>query len=233
MKNTGEKLSKMYRIRFPEEELAVRERLWRVLVEDFLQKYIKPDDKVMDLGGGLCSFINNIKCREKYVVDLNPDLKKFANKDVVTIQESADNISSLHDGSMDTVFVSNFFEHLKDREELNRVIKEIKRILRAEGLLLVIQPNIKYAFREYWDFPDHCIPISDNSLSELLMINDFKIITCYSKFMPWSPKSSGLSKFIFLLRIYLRIPLLWRFFGKQLFIEAQNLPGTKNPNEKH
>jgi len=226
MQDTGEKLSKMYRLRFPEEEFSMREKLWKVLIKNFLQQYIKSDDHVLDLGGGLCSFINNVRCGKKYVVDLNPDLKKYAHKDVITIQESADNISSVSDESIDVVFVSNFFEHLKDRDELERVIAEIRRILKQNGLLLVIQPNIKYAYREYWDFPDHFIPISDKSLSELLMINGFRIITCYPRFLPWSPKNTKLSRFMILLKIYLRIPILWRFFGKQLLIVAQKSSET-------
>jgi ubiquinone/menaquinone biosynthesis C-methylase UbiE len=221
MVNTDEKLARMYRLRFPEEEFSMREKLWKVLVDDFLQKYINDDDCVLDVGGGLCSFINNVRCRNKYVVDLNPDLKKYAHENVIAIQESADNISTISDESMDVVFVSNFLEHLKDREELERVILEISRILRKEGKLLIIQPNIKYAFKEYWDFPDHYIPISDKSLSELLTMHDFQIKSCYPRFLPWSPKSSKLSRFIFLLKIYLRVPILWRLFGKQLFLEAQ------------
>lgn len=219
--NTGEHLAKMYKLRFPEEEFAVRNRLWKILVKDFLQKYIRKDDSVLDLGGGLCSFINNVSCGEKYVVDLNPDLKKHAHEDVIAIQECADCIPSVSDGSIDVVFVSNFFEHLKDRDELNRVIVEIRRILKREGLLLVIQPNIKYAYREYWDFPDHYIPISDNSLKEILMMHGFDIIVSYPRFMPWSPKSSRLSSITVLLKLYLRVPLLWRLFGKQLFVAAR------------
>jgi len=224
MDNKEEKLSRMYKLRFPERELATREKLWKVLVDNFLQEYIKNDDTVLDLGGGLCSFINNVKCGKKYVVDLNPNLNKYANKDVIAIQESANHIPSVSDGCVDVVFVSNFFEHLRNMDELDEVIEEIKRILRPGGLLLVIQPNIKYAYREYWDFPDHHLAITDNSLSELLMINDFHIKTCFPRFLPWSPKSSRLSNIIFLLKIYLRMPVIWRFMGKQLFLVAQKIP---------
>lgn len=80
---------------------------------------------------------------------MNPDTKKYANRDVITIQESADNISTLSDGSIDIVFVSNFFEHMKDKDELEKVILEIKRILTSNGHLLIIQPNIRYAYKEY------------------------------------------------------------------------------------
>lgn len=224
MKQEIDKLSKLYNFRFPEEELAFREELWKVLVSGFLQKYVKKTAVVLDLGGGLCSFINNICAGKKYVVDLNPDLHNYAQKDVITIQEPADNIASLSDQSIDVVFVSNFFEHMKDKDELDRVMTEINRILAVNGSLLIIQPNIRYAYREYWDAIDHYIPLSDRSLIDSLVINNFEVTTCYPRFLPWSPKSSRLTRIIFLLKLYLRIPLLWRFFGKQLFIEARKLP---------
>jgi ubiquinone/menaquinone biosynthesis C-methylase UbiE len=225
MENINEKQSRMYKHIFPEEELIGKEKLWKILIDEILQKYIKDNDTVLDIGGGQCLFINNIKCGKKYANDLNPDIKKYAGKDVVTIQERADNLSTIPDESIDVVFASNFFEHMKDKDELEKVIEEIKRILTVNGLLLVIQPNIRYAYKEYWDVIDHYIPISDRSLIDLLCINNFRIKTCYPRFLPWSPKTK-LSKFTILLKIYLRIPLLWRFLGKQLFLVAQKLPDS-------
>jgi SAM-dependent methyltransferase len=225
MQNISEKQSKMYKHIFPEEELAAKETLWKILIDEILQKYIKNNDTVLDIGGGQCLFINNIKCGKKFANDLNPDVKKYAAKDVLTIQERADNISSIADESIDIVFASNFFEHMKDKDELEKVILEIRRILAVNGKLIVIQPNIRYAYKEYWDVIDHYTPISDKSLSDLLIINGFQIKTCYPRSLPWSPKTR-LSRFLVLLKIYLRIPLVWRFFGKQLFIVAQKLPET-------
>lgn len=225
MQNTGEKQSIIYKHIFPDEELEAKEALWKILIDGMLQKYIKDNDTVLDIGGGQCLFINNIKCGKKYANDLNPDIKKYANSDVIAIQERADNLSSIPDKSIDVVFASNFFEHMKDKDELENVILEIRRVLAVNGKLIVIQPNIRYAYKEYWDVIDHYTPISDRSLSDLLVINNFKINVCYPRFMPWSPKTK-LSKFTFLLTIYLRFPLLWKLFGKQLFMVAQKLPET-------
>lgn len=231
MQNISEKQSEMYKYIFPEEELKGKETLWKILIAKVLQKYIKTGDTVLDIGGGQCLFINNIRCGKKYAVDLNPDIKKYAGQDVITLQERADNLSAIEDEGIDVVFASNFFEHMKDKDELEKVIAEIKRILTANGILLVIQPNIRYAYKEYWDVIDHYIPISDKSLADLLRINDFRIKTCYPRFLPWSPKTK-LSKFTVLLNIYLRVPLLWRFFGKQLFLAAEKLPDSHIKNEQ-
>ncbi len=220
MEKTDEKIARLYRHRFSENELIFKEKLWKILIREIIQKYIRDYDTVVDIGGGDCQFINNIRCGKKYVVDLNPDTKDFANNDVSAIHANADNISYLSDGSTDVVFVCNFFEHMKSKHDLERVIVEIRRILSPTGLLLIIQPNIRYAYKEYWDFYDHHIPISDSSLTELLNIYNFRIKTCYPRFLPYTTKSK-LSRFSFLLKIYLRLPLLWHVFGKQLFIVAQ------------
>jgi len=217
-----DKLSRMYNLRFPKEELERKTALWKILINTILQGYIKETDTVLDLGGGECLFINNVRCDKKYVVDLNPETKEYANRDVTVINENASNISSIEDKSIDAVFVSNFFEHLRDRDELEKVIGEIKRILKPEGLLIVIQPNIRYAYKEYWDFPDHHIPISHKSLSELLILNGLRIKECYPRFLPWRPKGK-LSRFFFLFKIYLRVPPIWRLFGKQAFIVAESI----------
>jgi SAM-dependent methyltransferase len=223
MKKLSEKLSGIYRRRFSDEELVTKNQLWEILINEILQKYVRDNDSVLDIGGGECLFINNIKCGNKYVVDLNPDTERHANDDVTTLRESADNITSIPDKSIDVIFVSNFFEHMKDKNELERVVSEIKRVLVGNGLLLVIQPNIRYAYKEYWDFFDHYIPISDKSLTELLRLNDFGIKICYPRFLPYTTKNR-MSGFTGLLKIYLRFPLLWRIFGKQLFLVAQK-PG--------
>jgi SAM-dependent methyltransferase len=226
MKDTSEKLSGIYKRRFSSEELAVKNRLWRILIDYVMQKFIRDGDSVLDIGGGECLFINNVRCGKKYVVDLNPDTERYANDDVTVIQERADRIPSIPDESIDVVFVSNFFEHMKDKDELERVISEIRRVLVDRGLLLVIQPNIRYAYKEYWDFFDHYVPISDKSLTELLRLYDFEIKLCHPRFLPYSTKSR-LSGFTGLLKIYLRVPLLRHVVGKQLFLVAQK------PGEEH
>jgi hypothetical protein len=46
------------------------------------QKYVEKESVVLDIGGGYCEFINQVQAREKYLIDLNPDSKIFANPDV-------------------------------------------------------------------------------------------------------------------------------------------------------
>ncbi len=210
-------IDKIYQARFDPATLAAKRELWNVLVEQFLQRYVPTDATVADIGGGYCEFINAVRCQKKYVIDLNPDVRRYANPDVEIIMSDASEISALPDASLDVAFASNFFEHLPSKEVLFEVLAEIRRVLRRGGKLLIIQPNIKYAYREYWDFIDHHLPLTENSLGEALTITGYRVVECIPQFLPFSVGSSP-SKSTRLLRLYLRVPPAWKLFGKQTFM---------------
>ncbi|ALG68824.1 class I SAM-dependent methyltransferase [Beggiatoa leptomitoformis] len=215
-------LQKIYSTRFLEEELPAKNRIWKVICEDFLSKFIKKTDTVVDIGAGYCEFINNIQCGKKIAIDLNPDVKKFAADNIQILNESCMAISSLDDDSADIVFMSNFLEHLQDKKQVLETIEESKRILKVGGCLLILQPNIRFLADVYWDFFDHHVPLSDRSLVEILESLDMQIIKNYPKFLPYTTKSR-LPKSDFFVKLYLRIPLAWQLFGKQAFIVAKKV----------
>ena len=210
-------IDKIYQARFDPATLAAKRELWNVLVEQFLQRYVPPDAVVADIGGGYCEFINAVRCRKKYVIDLNPDVKSYADPDVEIIMSDASEISALPDGSLDIAFASNFFEHLPSKNHLFEVFAEIRRVLKEGGKLLIIQPNIKYAYREYWDFIDHHLPLTENSLGEALIATGYQIDECIPRFLPFSVNSSP-SRSTRLLKLYLRMSPAWKIFGKQTFM---------------
>jgi ubiquinone/menaquinone biosynthesis C-methylase UbiE len=178
---------------------------------------VPTDASVADIGGGYCEFINAVRCRKKYVIDLNPDVRSYADPDVEIIMSDASEINALPDASLDVAFASNFFEHLPSKEVLFEVLAEIRRVLKSGGKLLIIQPNIKYAYREYWDFIDHHLPLTENSLGDALITTGYRVDECIPRFLPFSVNSSP-SKSTKLLRLYLKMPLAWKLFGKQTFI---------------
>ncbi|HEV3485742.1 MAG TPA: hypothetical protein VG106_10065 [Vicinamibacterales bacterium] len=83
----------------------------------------------------------------------------------------------------------------------------------------ILQPNIRFCYRDYWMFFDHITPLDDRSLSEALRLAGFEPGEIIERFLPFTTKSS-LPKSLTLLRIYLKIPLLWRLFGAQSFFTA-------------
>lgn len=213
-------LARLYRERFPLREHAHRQRLWEVLVRHFLQRYVHPEHAVLDLGGGRCEFINAVRCTKKFVVDLNPMTHEYAERGVTVVPAPLTDLRPVADGVIDVVLASNVFEHLHDTEELLHALEEVCRILKPNGSLLVIQPNIRFAYREYWDFLDHHLPLSDRTLREALCHQGFRIDVCIPQFLPFSTKDH-IPQAPWLLRLYLRLPWLWRIVGKQLFLVAR------------
>ena len=211
-------LKKMYERRFGK-DIEFRNKMWMILCNNFFQKYVPQDSTVLDIGAGYCEFINNIKAGKKLALDSNPDISEFISNEVQIVLSRSTNIEKIKDESMDVVFVSNFFEHLS-RDDIVGTIKEIYRILKKEGRFLILQPNIRFCYNDYWMFFDHITPLDDRSLTEVLEINGFQIKEIIPRFLPFSTKTY-LPNSIFLLRIYLKLPILHKIFGKQAFIFAE------------
>jgi ubiquinone/menaquinone biosynthesis C-methylase UbiE len=215
-------LREIYRRRFGD-DIEFRAKLWAVLCNNFFQKYVPENSIVLDIGAGYCEFINNIKASKRFALDLNPDIKEFASKDVDIVLSKSTDMEQIKDRSIDVVFTSNFFEHLS-KEDIVKTIKEIYRVLKNGGSFLILQPNIRYCYKDYWMFFDHITPLDDRSLSEILEINGFKVLDCKPRFLPYTTKSR-LPKSVFLLKLYLKIPQVQWLLGKQAFVFAKKRDG--------
>lgn len=216
-------LKKLYDNRFDSRQMQAKRVLWQVLVDDFLQNYVPSESAVLDIGGGYCEFINQIRAAKKCLIDLNPDSKLFANADVKVLNIDVLNLES-HTSfteQFDRIFISNFFEHLRNKEELVEIISFCFDSLNTGGSLLVIQPNFKYSYKEYYDFIDHQLPITHLALQELLETVGFEIDVMIPRFLPFSTKGRPASPW--LLKVYLKLPFLWRFLGGQMFVKASKV----------
>ncbi|MCX7648420.1 MAG: class I SAM-dependent methyltransferase [Elusimicrobiales bacterium] len=212
-------IKKIYSNRFCS-DLEFRKKMWNVLCSDFFQKYISVKDTVVEVGAGYCEFINNIKAHKKIAIDINEDIKKFANNDVEVILSNSTAIN-IPNNVADVVFVSNFFEHIT-KEDIKKTLNEINRILKDGGKLLILQPNIRFCYKDYWMFFDHITPLDDRSLIEVCKILGFKVKEKITKFLPYTTKSI-LPKSILLLKLYLKFPILWIFLGKQSFLFLEKI----------
>lgn len=194
-----------------------RDVLWQILCKDFFQQFIPRKSTVLDLAAGYCEFINNIEAKEKIAVDLNPQTKKMAKKGVKFYKVLSTKLPKNLAGKVDVVFTSNFFEHLDSKDELMATLKEVHRVLKKGGQIMVLQPNIKLVGGAYWDFVDHTLPITEKSLAEALMLNGFKITYQKTRFLPYTA-SGGKPVIPLFVKLYLKIPLAHYFMGKQTFM---------------
>ena len=194
-----------------------RNAVWQILCNDYFSKLISPEARVLDLGAGWCEFINNVTAAKKYAMDLNPETGSHLTTEATFIHQDCSQPWEVPAESLDVVFTSNFFEHLPDKEKVERTISEAYRCLKEGGLIICIGPNIKYASGVYWDFWDHHVPLTEISLAELLELKGFKIQSCIGRFLPYS-MTTGVTPPVILLRFYLRMPFFWRFIAKQFLV---------------
>ena len=212
-------LTQIYEKRFSGHK-NYRKLVWKILINDFFSKWIKSTDHVLDLGCGYGEFINHTKCELRHAMDLNPKTKSLLDKEIIFHQQNCSKPWKIAQSSLDLVFTSNFFEHLPNKESLDRTISEIKKALKPEGRLIAMGPNISVLKGLYWDFWDHHVALSDQSLCELLQIHDFTIDQSYSKFLPYNMVRIK-ERPLFLVSLYLKFPFLWKLFGKQFLIIAK------------
>lgn len=164
-------LKELYANRFSSDTWEKRNTLWKTLCNEFFDHYLKPSDDILDLAAGYCDFINNVcvgGTGRRIAIDLNPDINRHAKSFVEAHNCNAKNLDFLEDESIDAVFVSNFFEHVRDKEDILAILSECLRVLKTGGKLMILQPNIKYLNGEYWDFFDHYTPLTEKSMCEAI-----------------------------------------------------------------
>jgi ubiquinone/menaquinone biosynthesis C-methylase UbiE len=213
-------LKRLYNARFSPEERTGKEQIWKLLCHEYFVNWVKSTDTVMDLAAGYCEFINNIQCGKKIALDINPDTAKFKNPDVELVLNDCTVMPDVPDDSVDVIFTSSFFEHLPSKEVLLRTLIQCYRVLRPGGRLMILMPNIRFCYDVYWDFFDHLLPVSDRALDEGLRAIGFTMDVMYPQFVPYTTKSR-FPRALFLIRWYLRLPFLWKIFGKQMFVVAR------------
>jgi radical SAM superfamily enzyme YgiQ (UPF0313 family) len=207
------------RLKFDKNRAAV----WSEIAK-YLRRFLPSDSKILDLGSGYCDFINSVIAKEKYALDMFDDISKFAMGGITLFKQSATENIDLPSGYLDVVFASNFFEHL-NKDELNTVIAEVKRILKDGGKLVVIQPNFKYYRKKYFEDPTHRQIFTDASMSDFLRRNGFEVENCMPKFIPATFKSRA-PKSSILVKLYLRSPL--KPFARQFLIIAKKVKEVRH-----
>lgn len=212
--------SDCYAHRFSQHERFEKNLMWKVLCKNYIQKFVDKNDTVIDLGAGYCEFINNIECKKKIAVDLNRDTKKFAEKEVKVIGVSIFKLPAIYNNSADVVFLSNVLEHLGSKDDVVNLLYRVNKILRKNGKIILLQPNIDLTKEAYWDFIDHKVALNTKSIKEVLEITGFEVSVFIKKFLPFTTKDRHFPMSTFLLSIYLRLPQFLRPLAGETFVVA-------------
>jgi SAM-dependent methyltransferase len=194
-----------------------RAAVWGALWRYYFRRLIPPDACVLDMGCGYGDFINNVVARRRIAIDVWPEFARHLVPGVEPHVGSVTDLSFLADGSVDLAFSSNVFEHLP-QADLVSVLAQLRRKLSANGTLVILQPNYRYAFREYFDDYTHITVYSHISLSDLLVANNYEVVEAHPRFLPLTVKSR-LPVWPILIAAYLASPL--RPLGKQMLIRAK------------
>ena len=213
-------LQKLYETRFQQTGVEKRKRVWEVLCRSFFQPLIGPTQDILDVACGYGEFINQIEARNKAAIDMNPDAARYLNPGIALRQVPADDMRGIGEQSFDIVFTSNFLEHLPNKSVLDAVFGEVRRVLRPGGRFIILGPNIRYAYKQYWDYYDHYLPLSHLSLAEGLGAAGFEVARVIPRFLPYTMNSATPTP-ASLVRLYVALPFAWRVFGKQFLVVAR------------
>jgi SAM-dependent methyltransferase len=196
-----------------------RKVLWRTLWRHHFCWLVDPRDCVLDLGSGYGEFINEVVARRRIAVDSWTDFPRFLAPGIEAVVGSVTELDFLDDGTVDFAFASNLFEHLQ-QEDLATVLEALRRKLAPAGTLTILQPNYRFAYREYFDDYTHIAVYSHVSLCDFLIANGYEILDAKPRFLPLTIKSR-LPVFPLLIRAYLASP--FKPGGKQMLIRARPL----------
>jgi len=194
-----------------------RKVLWRTLWQHHFCRFVDPQDCVLDLGSGYGEFINEVVARRRIAVDTWADFPRFLAPGIEAVVGSVTELDFLDDGSVDFAFASNLFEHLL-QEDLATVLEALRRKLAPVGTLTILQPNYRFAYREYFDDYTHIAVYSHVGLCDFLIANGYEVLDVKPRFLPLTIKSR-LPVSPLLIRAYLVSP--FKPGGKQMLIRAR------------
>jgi SAM-dependent methyltransferase len=196
---------------------ARRDTVWKALWRYYFSKIVPADGCVLDLGCGYGEFINNVTAARRIGLDMWDGIRAHLAPGVEPVVGSVTDLGQIADGSVDFAFASNLFEHIP-QDAFARVLDQLRTKLSDRGTLTLLQPNYRYAYREYFDDYTHVAVYSHISLADFLAANGYEVFELKPRFLPLTVKSR-LPASSFLIGLYLRSP--FKPMGKQMLIRAR------------
>lgn len=199
-----------------------RARVWQVVARH-LAAHVGSEAHVLELGAGYCDWINNVSAARRVAVDVWPELPAHTAPGVEPmVLDLSNGLPSLGDASFDVVLASNLLEHFVP-DVAAEVVREVARLLRPAGRVILIQPNFRYAWRRYFDDYTHRSIFTDVSLPALLRAEGFRVIDVKPRFLPYSMQGVRVPIAAWLVKAYLMSPFK-PAAGQMLVIAQKETP---------
>ncbi len=217
---------RLYEYRFRDVAQGRRDDVWAALAPMLYEKLKRPM-RVLDPAAGRCEFINAVPSAERWAVDAiayEEGVAREGTRLIVSEIMAADLPREYFGG----VFVSNLLEHLPSQQAVADVLEKMFDCMSPGGRIAIIGPNFRYCAREYFDFADHTVILTERGLTEHLYAAGFEIVAVHPQFLPLT-FSGRLPSPPVLVRAYLRFPVAWRILGKQFLVIAERAVSTDSP----
>lgn len=209
---------RLYDYRFRNVAQGRRDDVWAA-VAPMLYERLKRPERILDPAAGRCEFINAIPSAERWAVDAVA-YEEIVAKDGIRLIVSEIMKADLPREYFGGVFVSNFLEHLPSQEAVADFLERMHDCLLPGGRIAIMGPNFRFCSREYFDYADHTVILTERGVAEHLYAAGFKIVSVHPHFLPYT-FSGRLPSHPALVRAYLRIPAAWRILGKQFLVVAE------------
>ena len=154
---------------------------------------LKPEGKFLDIGTNMGFFLRHTRGKKWNVfgVEPSPALAKMANEYFkLNVKNAYLENSGFSKKSFDIVTMIDVFEHIS---EPKKILKEIRTLLKDDGILFIKVPNGKYSLLKLYlskitgaknydifDSYEHLTHFTNKSLSEMLDVCGYEVLKIYS-----------------------------------------------------
>ena len=143
----------------------IEDVLWQTLersTQELIIKYASGGDRILDVGVGLGRLLGPFDQFDRYGVDISHDYLKVARQAGIEVAFSSIEDMPYCDNTFDVITVCDVLEHVLD---LNYCTREILRVLKPKGILIVrvpmkedlspyLSPDLPYEFIHLRNFDD-------------------------------------------------------------------------------
>jgi hypothetical protein len=206
---------RLYEYRFRNVAQGRRNDVWNELAR-LMYDLLGHPQRVLDPAAGRCEFINAIPAPERWAVDAVAYQEGVADPGIRLIVSEI-MAAELPAEYFEGVFVSNFLEHLISQDDVASFLEKMHDCIAPGGHIAIMGPNFRHCAREYFDFADHTVILTERGVEEHLFAAGFDIVSVHPRFLPYT-FTGRIPSHPALVRAYLRFPLAWRLLGKQFLV---------------